>query len=337
MPTASASQARLSCKWNSSDQLAENAVPLVVSSARSTRLTRQFGALHLQRMASPGREFRTKIMAYGFTTISICFRFHLLPYGHQSRRPVRAAGQTLVGGLDARQTYSSQWFGRDVENHSACKSATTGLTTAFTRPKTAARGKIGHGHQWLPGGLFANGFPYTWLPADTDVNHLTDTQAGIYVETKCNGGKIPLGPGHAWRLGLLRRQEPDHPANSARPPIAAQPKMSLIFGPWKRRSSTRRVDSVFTATTARRDTNGGAGSADNPNPNTPVARIPGLIQTKARKSACAHWLSAFAKHLSLWYLHSESELEQDGDTGGTVASQQPSDRYGVEWATTTRQ
>ena len=36
--------------------------------------------------------------------------------------------------------------------------------------------------------------------------------------------------------------------------------------------------------------------------------------------------------LSLWYLHSDSELQQAGDTGGTVASRQPSNRYGVEWA-----
>ena len=36
--------------------------------------------------------------------------------------------------------------------------------------------------------------------------------------------------------------------------------------------------------------------------------------------------------VSLWYLHSDSELLQDGDTGGTVASQQPSNRYGLEWA-----
>jgi hypothetical protein len=36
--------------------------------------------------------------------------------------------------------------------------------------------------------------------------------------------------------------------------------------------------------------------------------------------------------VSLWYLHSNSELEQDGDTGGTVASEQASDRYGLEWA-----
>ena len=36
--------------------------------------------------------------------------------------------------------------------------------------------------------------------------------------------------------------------------------------------------------------------------------------------------------VSLWYLHSDSELQQDGDTGSTVASQEPSDRYGIEWA-----
>ena len=36
--------------------------------------------------------------------------------------------------------------------------------------------------------------------------------------------------------------------------------------------------------------------------------------------------------LSLWYLRSNSELMQDGDTGGTSASEQSSNRYGLEWA-----
>ena len=36
--------------------------------------------------------------------------------------------------------------------------------------------------------------------------------------------------------------------------------------------------------------------------------------------------------VSLWYLRSDSELQQSGDTGGTIASKQPSNRYGVEWA-----
>jgi len=74
-------------------------------------------------------------------------------------------------------------------------------------------------------------------------------------------------------------------------------------------------------------------SADNPSPGTPSAKIPALIQTKGaeigvRTLALPHLQST----LSLWYLYSESELQQDGDTGGTVASKSPSNRYGIEWA-----
>ena len=47
-----------------------------------------------------------------------------------------------------------------------------------------------------------------------------------------------------------------------------------------------------------------------------------------RTSAVPHLQSTF----SLWYLYSHSELQQDGDTGGTVASASPSNRYGIEWA-----
>ena len=47
-----------------------------------------------------------------------------------------------------------------------------------------------------------------------------------------------------------------------------------------------------------------------------------------RTVAVPHLQSTF----SLWYLHSNSELQQDGDTGGTVASASPSNRYGIELA-----
>jgi hypothetical protein len=67
-----------------------------------------------------------------------------------------------------------------------------------------------------------------------------------------------------------------------------------------------------------------------PTASTPIAP---LVQTKGgefgvRTSAIGHLQST----LSLWYLHSNSELQQDGDTGGTVASASPSNRYGIEWA-----
>jgi outer membrane receptor protein involved in Fe transport len=74
-------------------------------------------------------------------------------------------------------------------------------------------------------------------------------------------------------------------------------------------------------------------SADNPFPNTPVRRIPALIPTKGAEFGVRTLLVLHLQStLSLWYLHSASELQQDGDTGGTVASKQPSERYGVEWA-----
>ena len=94
-----------------------------------------------------------------------------------------------------------------------------------------------------------------------------------------------------------------------------------------------RADSVFTATTRvaqRKRWNRFRRTILSPTPGTP---IPPLVQTKGgeigvRTSAVPHLQST----LSLWYLHSNSELQQDGDTGGTVASEQSSNRYGVEWA-----
>jgi outer membrane receptor protein involved in Fe transport len=125
------------------------------------------------------------------------------------------------------------------------------------------------------------------------------------------------------------------PANSGTSTtLLPSPKMSLIFGPWDRTEFYAQGGFSFHSNDGRGATQTVEPvSADNPNPNTPVARIPGLIQTKGaeigiRTLALPHWQST----VSLWYLHSESELEQDGDTGGTVASEQHSNRYGVEWA-----
>ena len=112
------------------------------------------------------------------------------------------------------------------------------------------------------------------------------------------------------------------------------PKTSLIFGPWANtefylqggfsfhsndgRGATQQVEPV---------------SPDNPYLDTPAAKIPPLVQTKGgeigvRTTALPHLQST----LSLWYLRSNSELMQDGDTGGTSASEQSSNRYGLEWA-----
>ena len=107
----------------------------------------------------------------------------------------------------------------------------------------------------------------------------------------------------------------------------------MIFGPWAKTEFYAQGGFSFHSNDARGATQTVEPiSPDNPFP-TACATISPLAQTKGgeigvRTSAVPHLQSTIA----LWYLRSNSELQQDGDTGGTVASEQSSNRYGVEWA-----
>jgi outer membrane receptor protein involved in Fe transport len=116
--------------------------------------------------------------------------------------------------------------------------------------------------------------------------------------------------------------------------LLPSPKLSLIFGPWAKTEFYTQGGFSFHSNDGRGTTqNVEPVSAVNPYPNTPVSKIPGLVQTKgAEMGARTLAVPGLQSTLSLWYLYSDSELQQDNDTGGTMASKQPSNRYGVEWA-----
>jgi len=112
------------------------------------------------------------------------------------------------------------------------------------------------------------------------------------------------------------------------------PKASLIFGPWANTEFYLQGGFSFHS-------NDGRGSTQVVEPVSPDYPYPGQIQPKisplveqkggeigVRTAAVPHLQST----LSLWYLRSNSELQQDGDTGGTSPSEQSSNRYGIEWA-----
>jgi hypothetical protein len=326
--------------WNSSDQLAANAVPLVglfgtlnpADGGNSGRYSLQ-AEWHRQAENS-----ETKITAYGFyydLDLFSDFTYYLTDTNRGDQ--FEQQDKRWVGGLDARHTITSEWFGRDVENSFGLQVRNDWIHNGLYQTEDRERvEKTDTDTLGLPGGLFADGLPYTYLPADTDVNHLTDTQVGIYVENKAQWTD-------KFRSVLAMRGDLDYfddrslstPANSGTSTtMLPSPKMSLIFGPWDKTEFYAQGGFSFHSNDGRGATQTEEPvSAANPNSNTPVARVPGLIQTKGaeigvRTLALPHLQST----LSLWYLHSESELEQDGDTGGTVASEQHSDRYGIEWA-----
>ena len=287
-------------KWNSSDQLAENAVPLVG----------YFGTLNPTDGGNSGRyslqaewhrqdaNSETKIMAYGFyydLDLFSDFTYYLTDtnrgdqFEQQDRR--------WVGGLDARHTITSEWFGKDVENSFGLQVRNDWINNGLYQTEDRAR-------VWKtdtdPLVLQPLGLTSALLPPDTDVNHLTDTQVGLYVENKIQWAE-------KFRSVLAMRGDLDYfddtslstPANSGTATtLLPSPKMSLIFGPWDKTEFYAQGGFSFHSNDGRGATQTVEPvSADNPVSNTPVARIPGLIQTKGAEIGVRTLAAAaFAKH-----------------------------------------
>ncbi|MGA9450721.1 MAG: TonB-dependent receptor [Verrucomicrobiia bacterium] len=313
-------------EWNSSDQI-----------AASFGRTNFFGAINptdggnSQRYSLQAEWHRqngnseTKITAYAFYyDLDLFSDFTYFLTDTNKGDQFEQQDQREVAGLDARHTIFSQWFNRDVEN-------TFGLQVR---------------NDWIDNGLYQtenrvrvdklDSATGTILPADTDVNDLTDTQVGFWVENKIQWAE-------KFRSVAALRGDLDYfdvtslttPANSGTADtFLPSPKLSLIFGPWKKTELYVQGGFGFHSNDGRGATQTiEPVSADNPYPGTPVAKIPALIQTKGAEIGLRTLIvPKLQSTISLWYLYSASELEQDGDTGGTVASQQPSNRYGIELA-----
>jgi outer membrane receptor protein involved in Fe transport len=176
----------------------------------------------------------------------------------------------------------------------------------------------------------------TILPATTQADRFADTMIGFYVENKAQWAEkfrtVAAIRGDVGHVGVTSLVTPANSGTAAK--FLPSPKLSLIFGPWAKTEFYVQGGFSFHSNDARGTTmTVEPVSADNPYPNTPATPIPLLIQTKGaevgiRTVVVPHLQST----LSYWYLHSNSELLQDGDTGGTVASASPSNRYGFEWA-----
>jgi hypothetical protein len=323
-------------KWHSSDQIPVNAVPLVglygtlnpTDGGHSQRYSLQ-GKWHRQ-----GANSASKVMAYAFYYDLDLFSdltYYLVDYkkGDQFEQQDRR----WVAGLGAHHTILSQWYGRKMEN-------TFGLQVR---------------NDWINNGLYAaenrvrmdktdydtgDPIPPT-LPATRERDRFTDTIGSFYAENKIQWAEkfrsvaALRGDDEKFVVTSLAYLAAVNAANSgSATKFLPSPKLNLIFGPWSNTEFYAQGGFSFHSNDGRGTTQTVEPiSADSPYPNTPAAKIPPLVQTKGgeigvRTVAVPHLQST----LALWYLRSNSELMQDGDTGGTSASEQSSNRYGVEWA-----
>jgi hypothetical protein len=343
--------------WHSSDQIPVNAQPVVG----------YFGTLdptdggHSQRHSLQGEWHRqdahslTKITAYGFyydLNLFSNFTYYLIDprkgdqFEQQDRR--------WVAGLDAHHRIFGEWLGRRVENTFGLQLRNdwvhNGLFKTEDRVRTD-KSDVNACNDEPIDECNANPNLIAVLPAATDLNKFTETLVGFYAENKVQWAakfRSDLAVRGDEAKYVVTNLTPTYISNVPSFPTTVdfaelnsgsatkflpQPKLNLTFGPWSNTEFYAQGGFSFHSNDARGATqNENPISPDNPFP-TSTTPISPLVQLKGgefgvRTTTVPRLQSTFA----LWYLRSNSELQQDGDTGGTSASEQSSNRYGVEWA-----
>jgi hypothetical protein len=322
--------------WNSSDQI-----------PASFGATNFFGAINptdggtSQRYSLQAEWHRasenseTKVTVYGFYYYLDLFSdFTYFLTDQTQGDQFEQQDRRWVGGVDAHHTLFNDWFKRDVENTFGVQTREDYINNGLYQTDDRQRvDKVDTDTIGLPGGVFANGTDSTVLPADTDVNQITDTQAGIYAENKIQwSDKFRSVAAIRGDLDYFAVTSFTNPTNSGGAgTILPSPKLSLIFGPWAKTEFYVQGGFGFHSNDGRAATQTQEPvSAAFPN-GGPTGKASPLIQTRGAEIGVRTLaVPNLQSTLSFWYLYSDSELEQDGDTGGTVASASPSNRYGIE-------
>jgi hypothetical protein len=344
-------------KWNSSDQIPETAIPLVglfgalnpADGGNSQRYSVQ-AEWHRQSANSS-----TTIMGYAlYYDLDLFSDFTYYLDDPIKGDQFEQQDHRWVAGFSAAHTIFDRWLGRKTQNTFGVQVRNDWVNNGLYRTQNRVRTDKNDGNACNVDRIpecETNPNLVAVLPAATDVSRFTDTMVGFYVENKIQWaekfrsvlafrGDEAIYSNTNLTPSYVATELPGAPVinfgelnSGSATQFLPSPKASLIFGPWAStefyvqggfsfhsndvRGATQRVEPI---------------SPDFPFP-TQATPIKPLVQTKGaevgvRTLAIPHLQST----LSVWYLHSNSELQQDGDTGATVPSASPSDRYGIEWA-----
>ena len=309
--------------WHSTDQVSESAVqslliPLYGSQnptdgGYSQRFSLQ-AEWHSQDAASANQ-----IMAYAFhydMNLFSDFTYFLhSPEGDQFEQQ----DNRTVAGFKASHTQNGTFLGHRMENLLGAQFQNSwidvGLFQTVDRVRTD---KLDYG-----GNL---------IPAATKLDSINETSAGLFFDNRIWWTEI-FRTEFGVREDLCSVDVNDlDPVNSGRRSAGlASPKLSLVLRPWKKTEIYVQAGYGFHSNDARADT-----ATVNPDGSTLDTRLPVLVASRgAEMGLRTTAVSKLHSTLSLWYLHSNSELYFNGfeaDEGITTASEQSTHRYGIEFA-----
>jgi len=218
----------------------------------------------------------------------------------------KQAERRQAGGFSATQAFFDRWGGFDVEN------------------SIGAQGQV---DRISPVGLYNTASRQTWNTVRED--DVTQRSLSLWAQNETRWlpwlRTVAGLRGDAYDFTVDANLE----ANSGKTSDQmVAPKLSMIFGPWRRTEFYLNYGQGFHSNDAR----GTTITVDPADGVTPVARVQPLVRTTGYETGIrSEPVGGWQTTLALWQLDSESELLFVGDAGTTEPSR-PSRRYGVEWS-----
>jgi hypothetical protein len=309
--------------WNSTDQVAESAVESGLIPFYGSQSPTDGG--YSQRYSIQGEwhsgnaDSASEVMAYAFhydLNLFSNFTYYLRsPDGDQFEQQ----DNRNVVGFRGSHTFFGELLGHKMENAVGTQLQNSwidvGLYQTVDRVRT---GKVDY-----------DGNP---IPATTKADSVNETSAALYLDNRIWWAE-KLRSEFGMREDYYNVDVRDlDPVNSGdRAAFLASPKLSLVFGPWDSTEFYVQGGYGFHSNDARTDT-----ATVNPDDSIVGTRLPVLVPARgAEVGVRTTVIGNLQSTLSVWYLHNDSELYFNGidaDSGETTASQQATQRYGVEFA-----
>jgi TonB-dependent Receptor Plug Domain len=296
--------------WHSTDQVPQRAI--------DEGIIGRFGAIDPTDAGQTGRgglsfnwtrqedDGTTQVVLYGFY-----YRLNLWSnFDYALADPVHLdqfeqVDRRMTGGGEWKRTWKSRWWGLNVEN-------TVGAQVR---------------NDWIPHSGLNQTEGRQLVSVDLD-DRIEEATVGVYGDDRIQWASwLRTEVGLRADVYGLHVDATTNDANSGSSTAAiVSPKGAIILGPWGKTELYVDAGTGFHSNDARgvTITVDAAGTAQE--------HVPLLVRTTgAEVGARSSAVPGLVSTVSLFYLHSDSELTFDGDSGDTEPNG-PTHRYGVEWA-----
>ena len=301
-------------KWHSTDQVPQRLIE------SGTYLGKPFGRFDTVDSSDGGQTSRSSLSADWHDTDAIGTT-RLSGYAMHYRLKLFSNFTYLMDRPTTGDQFSQQ-DSRNVFGLSASRSFSHRWGELFARSEVGVQAR----HDRLQVGLFES--QDRTITSTTRVDNVRETQLGAYAQTT-----VEFHPKLRGIFGLRADRveaQVDSRLQSLNTGSASKhlvsPKLSLVFGPWRKTEFFVNAGSGFHSNDAR-----GITSTADPKSGDPLSRAPALVRAHGSELGLrTEAVAGLQSSLALWKLGFASELTYSGDQG-TTSPKGPSQRYGVEW------